>query len=422
MNKNHLGALAAACGALITPLAAAGTEPGSWYVAPQVQGIWLDDARNADDDAGFAFSFGRAASEKWNFEIGAFTSEHDAAANQKLKLQGWELVAQRVFYRESAVQPYLLVGLGRLETRSTVDKDSLMLKYGLGVLADIAKNVDAGTNLQLRGEVAARRADAPVSGSLVDYFAGIGLQYSWGATPPPKPPADGDGDGVTDDLDKCPGTPAGTRVNADGCPLDSDGDGVIDPNDRCPNTPPGTRVDANGCELDSDGDGVVDSRDQCPNTPPGTKVDARGCELDSDGDGVVDSKDECPDTPPGTRVDFRGCPFTNEIQLPRVVFDTDSATLRPESYEVLDGAVSTLQRYPDLNVEVAGHTDSVGSDAYNRALSQRRADAVLAYLREKGVANALRARGYGESQPIADNRTEDGRQKNRRVTLRIITR
>lgn len=426
--RNPLPLIAASCIASVAALAysnaaEAGTEPGSWYVAPQLQGLWLDDVRTADDDAGFAFSFGRATSEKWNVEIGAFTSEHDATANRKLKLQGYELVAQRVFYRNAAVQPYLLVGLGRLESRlAGTGDDSLMLKYGLGVLADMAKNIDAGTNLQLRGEVAARRADVRPSGSAVDYYAGIGLQYSWGATPPAKAPADSDGDGVTDDLDKCPGTPAGTPVDASGCPLDSDGDGVIDVNDKCPNTPAGARVDANGCELDSDGDGVIDRLDQCPNTPAGAKVDARGCELDSDGDGVVDRKDECPDTPPNTRVDFRGCPFTTEIQLPRVVFDTNSANLRPESFEILDGAVETLLRYTDLKVEVAGHTDSIGSDAYNLALSQRRAETVYNYLREKGVTNALRARGYGERQPIADNATEEGRQKNRRVTLRIVTR
>ena len=172
---------------------------------------------------------------------------------------------------------------------------------------------------------------------------------------------------MTDDIDRCPGTPAGTAVDASGCPLpkDSDGDGVMDPNDKCPNTPAGARVDANGCELDADGDGVVDRLDQCPNTPAGAKVDANGCELDSDGDGVVDSKDQCPDTPKGDRVDSYGCSFKTELKLPGVVFETNSADLKSESIPVLDGAVATLKRYPELFVEVAGHTDSDSSDAYN---------------------------------------------------------
>ncbi|MEZ5458155.1 MAG: OmpA family protein [Steroidobacteraceae bacterium] len=423
MKKSFGLALAAAATVLASQASFAGSDVGSIYVAPQIQGVWLDDIRNADDDTGFSFSIGYVASEKWDVEIAAFTAEHDALSNAKLRNQGFNLEAHRVFYRDASVTPFLSIGLGRIESALSGNptEADFFAKYGVGVLADLAKNLDAGTNLQLRGEIFGRRAFSSITDDPTDYVASVGLQYSWGgAPPPPPPPADSDGDGVTDDMDKCPGTPAGTPVNADGCPLDSDGDGVIDPNDKCPNTPAGTRVDANGCELDSDGDGVVDSKDQCPNTPAGIKVDEKGCELDSDGDGVVDSKDECPNTPAGERVDFRGCPFTKEIQLPRVVFDTNSAELRPESFEVLDGAVSTLQRYSDIRVEVAGHTDSVGSDGYNQALSARRADTVLKYLQDKGVTNAVRARGYGERQPIASNATEEGRLANRRVVLRII--
>ncbi|WP_461394823.1 OmpA family protein, partial [Deferrisoma sp.] len=108
-------------------------------------------------------------------------------------------------------------------------------------------------------------------------------------------------------LDRCPGTPPGTPVDANGCPRDSDGDGVADNLDRCPGTPPGTPVDANGCPRDSDGDGVADNLDRCPGTPRGTPVDANGCPRDSDGDGVADAEDECPDTPRGAPVDRKGC-------------------------------------------------------------------------------------------------------------------
>ena len=118
-------------------------------------------------------------------------------------------------------------------------------------------------------------------------------------------------------------------MDSSGCPLpqDDDGDGVTNDIDKCPGTPAGAKVDASGCELDSDGDGVGDSRDQCPNTPAGAKVDERGCELDSDGDGVVDSQDKCPDTPKGDRVDATGCPFKKEIILQGVKFETNSAEL-----------------------------------------------------------------------------------------------
>ena len=128
--------------------------------------------------------------------------------------------------------------------------------------------------------------------------------------------ADSDGDGVIDPDDKCPNTPPGETVDADGCSLsqlDSDGDGVSDSLDSCPNTPLGERVDANGCsssQLDTDGDGVTDNLDKCPNTPPGEQVDESGCSLsqiDSDGDGVNDNLDRCPDTPQGESVDANGC-------------------------------------------------------------------------------------------------------------------
>ena len=128
----------------------------------------------------------------------------------------------------------------------------------------------------------------------------------------PKPVLDSDGDGVPDDIDKCPGTPKGAKVDAKGCELDSDGDGVVDRLDKCPGTPKGTKVDAKGCELDSDGDGVVDSQDRCPGTPAGAKVDFKGCELDSDGDGVVDRLDQCPATPAGRKVNAQGCELDSD--------------------------------------------------------------------------------------------------------------
>jgi outer membrane protein OmpA-like peptidoglycan-associated protein len=230
---------------------------------------------------------------------------------------------------------------------------------------------------------------------------------------------DGDGDGVVDRLDKCPTTPAGRSVNAEGCELDGDGDGVVDALDKCPTTPAGRSVNAEGCELDGDGDGVVDALDKCPTTPAGRKVNAAGCELDGDGDGVLDSADQCPTTPAGDRVDSKGCSLPTVLNLKGVNFDNNKDTLRPDAAAILDDAVATLKRYPALKVEIAGHTDSANSDAYNLDLSQRRAKSVLDYFVGHGVeADRLSAKGYGEAEPIADNATADGRFKNRRVELR----
>jgi len=204
-------------------------------------------------------------------------------------------------------------------------------------------------------------------------------------------------------------------------PVDSDGDGVVDRLDQCPGTPPGRTVDARGCELDSDGDGVTDDKDRCPGTPRGTKVDAFGCELDSDGDGVIDALDQCPNTPRGDRVDARGCTLAGAFVLRGVNFDNDSAELSAEARATLDEAVATLKRYPNLKVEIAGHTDRRSTPEYNQALSERRAQAVLDYFVHQGIPAAnLSAKGYGQMQPIAENYSEAGRARNRRVELRIL--
>lgn len=219
----------------------------------------------------------------------------------------------------------------------------------------------------------------------------------------------------------CPGQPLFGTPCKETAPKDSDGDGVTDDKDKCPNTPAGRKVNADGCELDSDGDGVVDGLDKCPGTPAGRKVNADGCEIDTDGDGLVDGVDKCPTVYAKTA---DGCPppppaaEPKKLILEGVNFDNDKATLLPEAMATLDQAAATLKEWGNVKVEVAGHTDSKASDGYNMSLSQRRAEAVREYLISKGVAaDRLTAKGYGESSPIADNETEKGRYMNRRVEL-----
>jgi OmpA-OmpF porin, OOP family len=213
-------------------------------------------------------------------------------------------------------------------------------------------------------------------------------------------------------------------------PVDSDGDGVYDDKDECPNTPHGATVDARGCPSDSDGDGVYDGIDQCPNTPHGATVDAKGCPSDSDNDGVLDGIDRCPNTPAGAKVDEWGCTIeakkfidTGLISTTDILFDFDKATLKPESKNELDRLGAILIQVPDLVVEVGGHTDAVGTDKYNLKLSDERAKAVRDYL----VANFpqikpenLNSKGYGESTPVATNKTKEGRAANRRVEFKIV--
>ncbi|MFQ5677829.1 MAG: OmpA family protein [Gemmatimonadota bacterium] len=245
---------------------------------------------------------------------------------------------------------------------------------------------------------------------------------------------DSDADGVPDFRDRCPDTPRGASVDERGCPTDSDRDGVPDGLDRCPDTPAGAAVDGQGCARDSDGDGVANGLDRCPDTPAGLPVDGSGCPRDGDGDGVFDGRDQCPGTPAGARVDEDGCPLseveealreTGRLVLRNVHFDFNRATLQAESGPILDEVGQALVRAADLRVEIQGHTDAVGDAGYNQGLSERRAQAVRAYLMEHFPSidpGRLVARGYGETRPVATNRTEEGRRENRRVEFVVLER
>ena len=174
-------------------------------------------------------------------------------------------------------------------------------------------------------------------------------------------------------------------------------------------------------ETDLDGDGVADTRDDCPRTRPGIMVNSSGCPADSDLDGVSDDMDRCPGSVAGIRVDSSGCEIRDVIELRGVYFENDSGVLIPGAERVLVQAAATLLANPDLQVEIAGHTDNTGDAGRNIHLSLRRAFAVRAFLIEAGVnPDNLTARGYGESSPVASNTTEAGRAENRRVELRVL--
>ncbi len=249
-------------------------------------------------------------------------------------------------------------------------------------------------------------------------------------------PHDADGDGVLDGLDACNDTPKGCKIDARGCQTDADGDGVCDGLDTCPDTPKGATVDSAGCTHDSDGDGVLDGLDQCADTPKAAKVDDKGCPVDSDRDGVPDGLDKCPDTAPGVAVDSSGCPpqylereqeflDTGKIRLENVQFETGKATLRPTALPVLDGVGDLLTKWPALEIEIGGHTDSKGSAKLNAKLSQARADTVRSYVLNRFPTldrNHYVSKGYGPSRPIASNDSEAGRALNRRVEFVVLNR
>ncbi len=173
---------------------------------------------------------------------------------------------------------------------------------------------------------------------------------------------------------------------------------------------------------DADMDGVLDSMDKCPGTPKGVKVDADGCALDSDGDGVLDNDDKCPNTPKGAKVNAEGCQIMADVTIDLIndEFDFDSAELKPAMKSALQDVLSKLKATPGQEkLDIIGHTDSKGSDKYNQGLSERRAQSVADYLQAFGIQSGdMTVMGKGESMPIADNGTEAGRSKNRRVEIK----
>jgi OmpA-OmpF porin, OOP family len=235
---------------------------------------------------------------------------------------------------------------------------------------------------------------------------------------------DADGDGIADADDRCPNI-AGTIANK-GCPetkiMDADGDGVADADDKCPNER--GSLSANGCP-DADNDGIVDKDDKCPNKA-GLRV-YNGC-PDSDGDGIDDSRDKCPNTAGSVAND--GCPEikqedrkTLDVAMQAVQFQTGSAVLKSESYALLDQIADILNRYPDYNMAISGHTDNIGSSTSNQTLSEKRAKACYDYILRQGVSSArMSHEGYGESRPIATNESDRGRTLNRRVEFNLVPR
>lgn len=243
-------------------------------------------------------------------------------------------------------------------------------------------------------------------------------------TPPPPPPApaDTDGDGIADNADSCKTVPGVAKYN--GCPVpDTDQDGINDDNDKCPNQAGLAKYQ--GCPIpDTDGDGINDEIDRCPNQAGTAKYN--GCPIpDTDGDGVNDEEDKCPNQAGPAR--NGGCPEKAQIMQSKVdtiarqiFFATGKATLLGKSFKTLTNLATLLKQNADLGMDIEGHTDNVGTDAANLKLSQARADAVLKYLKSKGVPTTrISAKGYGESLPVADNNTVEGRALNRRVELKL---
>ena len=356
--------------------------------------------------------------------------------------------------------PYLYAGVGSIK----LDRDGFASKSAGAFHGGIGAVFRAGERIGIRldaRDVSYKQEDGPGRPTRVNEFqVTSGITAFWAGRPrdtdedgvpnkgdrcPDTPkgavvdasgcPLDKDGDKVFDGLDKCPDTPAGAVVDANGCPTDADGDGVPDGIDKCADTAKGIIVDATGCPVDSDGDKVPDGPDQCPGTPPGAIVDANGCPLDADHDGVPDGIDTCPFTPAGAAVNAGGCPIAPSplerdlmddwmIRLTDIEFVPDSVRLTPQGLARIDSVGALFAQWPMLRFEVGVHSDNLGEDARRQPLSHLRARYVLQQIFTKYPS--LNSKnyfftGYGDTQPIASNKTPQGRALNRRVEFRLMS-
>jgi outer membrane protein OmpA-like peptidoglycan-associated protein len=260
----------------------------------------------------------------------------------------------------------------------------------------------------------------------VGIYGIIGQKKVEVALPPPVPvveaPKDSDSDGITDDKDKCPDVAGVAKY--DGCPVpDTDKDGINDDNDKCPTVAGLARYQ--GCPVpDTDKDGINDEEDKCPSVAGVARY--QGCPVpDTDGDGINDEEDKCP-TVAGV-AENQGCPAIKEevkkkvdFAAQNILFATGSYKLLSSSNKGLNEVAKILQDNPDLKLSIDGHTDNTGTPEKNQTLSENRANAVKNYLVSKGVDEGrFTAAGHGQDEPIADNKTAAGRQKNRRVELKL---
>jgi len=329
------------------------------------------------------------------------------------------VIGQLPFWR---IAPFILVGGGMIGTNGALGFDvDPSTHFGGGIKFYITHRFMM--RLDIRDVVAARLRVDNGATNYPEVLLGLSVTLNR-----PKKPAesdqDSDGDGFLDRSDACPYEPG---VAPDGCPeRDRDGDGFMDSQDACPDVP---GIAPDGCpERDRDGDGFLDSVDKCPDDPG---VEPDGCPIpDTDGDGILDPDDKCPtvqETKNGYQ-DEDGCPDEIPVQLAKftgtikgIYFDLDKDTIKPKSKPVLDRAVSVLQEFNTIRIEISGHTDSTGSVEYNRDLSRRRAGSVKRYLVEHGVEDArIEVRGAGPDEPVDTNKTAAGRAKNRRIEFTIL--
>ena len=377
---------------------------------------------------GFSVSYWKGLCSRIDFALKANASFRDYRAirtglTQKTEI-GLELEPSlnfRPFPDKALLNPFLTVGIGGgLYT----DRLGAYVPAGLGLQVNFNNLTYLFFQGQYRWDITKKTAAGDNLFYSVGFAQNISKEKPKVVPPPPppvvEPPKDRDNDGVLDVDDKCPDV-AGL-ASLQGCP-DRDGDGITDAEDKCPDVPGLARYQ--GCPIpDRDKDGINDEVDKCPDVPGIARY--QGCPIpDTDGDGVNDEEDKCINEK-GPASNF-GCPVISEDIIKRVnlaaknvFFATASDKLLAQSNKRLNDVVTILNENPTYKVQIDGHTDFQGNDDYNLDLSNRRAASVKAYLVSKGIAEArLSSMGYGETKPVADNKTAKGRAENRRVEMTL---
>lgn len=357
-------------------------------------------------------------------EGSGFASPTEVDSGRSAMLYGGDLVLVGQLPSMS-LTPFLYVGggvLGGISETMGNDMDPAIVA-GVGLKAPLSNSVALRVDLRdtLTQKYAAADGDQTHSPAvLLGVTAVLGRgESTLAATLAP----DSDRDGLADAEDKCPRVAA---LSPDGCPLDTDDDGVVDADDYCPRE---AGDKDNGCpDPDKDGDGVPVPCDKCADEK-GVAPD--GCPIrDQDGDGFMDDVDQCSDKPETKNgyQDGDGCPdeVPTEVQkfsgtIEGILFQQNEAKILPRSFKTLDEAVAVLTKYPEIKLEISGHTSSEGDAERNKKLSLDRADAVKAYLVGKGIdEKRVQTRGAGSSEPVADEKQPGGMEKNRRIEFKVI--
>lgn len=375
-------------------------DKGEMYVSPVIGYHFFDEDHDMDDAAEVGLRFGKFLTNKYALELEgdiAPTEKDNGSDENAVTLS---LNSVRYFEVSKYFSPYYFLGIGGM----LYDDNHVGVLGGIG--ARYALNDKFSLDLRVK--------DMFMTKSRNDIVPSLALNYAFGKAAPAAVVVEPVKVEVKEPVKVEVKEPVKAAAVVEKKPVDTDGDGVYDELDKCPTTPKGVAVDANGCCFDTDGDGVKDFADKCPTTPKGAAVDVNGCCLDTDGDGVKDYMDKCPGTMKGVKVTADGCFMSLTLN---VNFKTGSDIIEDGYDAEIKAFAGFLNENKDMKVEIQGHTDNRGNDAYNKKLSQRRADAVVRELVKKyGVgASRLTAVGYGEEMPVVPNDTPENMFKNRRI-------